>query len=61
MPTFSRLALYTQCLIVLIAPVLAAPSSQEYDYVIVGGGISGLVVANRLSEDEKSMPSQKII
>lgn len=24
---------------------------QLYDYVIVGGGLSGLVVANRVSED----------
>jgi hypothetical protein len=24
---------------------------EKYDYVIVGGGLSGMVVANRLSED----------
>lgn len=28
--------------------------NQTYDYVIVGGGLTGLVVANRLSEDTSS-------
>lgn len=28
-----------------------SPYQHEYDYVIVGGGVAGLVVANRLSED----------
>lgn len=27
---------------------------KSYDYVIVGGGTSGLIVANRLSEDKRS-------
>jgi NADH dehydrogenase FAD-containing subunit len=32
----------------------ASNGSQTYDYVIVGGGITGLVVANRLTEDKTS-------
>jgi hypothetical protein len=28
---------------------------SSYNYVIIGGGISGLVVANRLTEDPDSM------
>lgn len=27
---------------------------HEYDYVIIGGGLSGLTVADRLTEDEHS-------
>jgi choline dehydrogenase-like flavoprotein len=54
MPVFSRIAVFAQVFGVILAPVLAASVSQEYDYVIVGGGITGLVVANRLSEDKSS-------
>ncbi|USW57851.1 Putative glucose-methanol-choline oxidoreductase, FAD/NAD(P)-binding domain superfamily [Septoria linicola] len=35
-----------------LAAVWAAPTQQGYDYVIVGGGVTGLVVAHRLTEDE---------
>lgn len=33
---------------------IEARASNTYDYVIVGGGVTGLVVANRLTEDKKS-------
>ena len=32
----------------------AAQTAKTYDYVIVGGGVTGLIVANRLTENKKS-------
>jgi len=32
---------------------ITAPLNQTYDYIIVGGGTSGLTVANRLTENGK--------
>ena len=33
----------------------AVEHKAKYDYIIVGGGLSGLVVANRLTENRKGM------
>lgn len=48
----------------LFLPLIAATvvssellSNATYDYVIVGGGTSGLTVANRLTENGKRTPA----
>lgn len=55
MPVFSRLAVAVQLVAVFLSPVLGAAANKPYDYVIVGGGVSGLIVANRITEDKSSM------
>ncbi|KAF1936568.1 choline dehydrogenase-like protein [Clathrospora elynae] len=52
MPVFSRLAVAVQLFAVFLSPVLGAVATQQYDYVIVGGGVTGLIVANRITEDK---------
>ena len=41
--------LFTLC----ATPNLAHAAIQTFDYILVGGGTNGLVVANRVSEDPK--------
>ncbi|KAH6842244.1 GMC oxidoreductase-domain-containing protein [Chaetomium sp. MPI-CAGE-AT-0009] len=53
-----RVALLAYCLVLGPHTVAGSkhndPDGSVYDYVIVGGGTSGLVVANRLTEDSKT-------
>jgi ribulose 1,5-bisphosphate synthetase/thiazole synthase len=53
MPVFSRLVVAVQLFSIVFTPALAVSTHKDYDYVIVGGGVTGLVVANRLTEDKR--------
>lgn len=52
------LLIYSSRALSLVSRVVSTNSNSEveesYDYVIIGGGTSGLVVANRLTEDPDS-------
>lgn len=56
MAVFSRVAVAVPIISSIFAGVSAsfATNTTTYDYVIVGGGLTGLIVANRLTEDKNS-------
>ena len=56
MAVFSRVAVAVPFVSALFTSVSAfyVNNTTQYDYVIVGGGLTGLIVANRLTEDKNS-------
>jgi ribulose 1,5-bisphosphate synthetase/thiazole synthase len=55
---FLALLIYSSRALTLAPRIVSTTSDSQlkpcYDYVIIGGGTSGLVVANRLTEDHDS-------
>lgn len=51
---FSALALALTSICAAVEKRDLKAIDSSYDYIVVGGGVSGLVVANRLTEDSNS-------